>query len=192
MRCRPHRELLCGLIASHLGWASTMMSSCFVHTLPSTGRPNLSHGFDPWLAASMALVLAFAILGRDLVVRMADAIVPHEGVGPAERLLLDADLAKQLLLFGIVNCPFMPGEIVGARENSVAWVAGAWVDTFAAVGSTLAVHQGRRHARRNALGPSSATASVSFLLVLLQQLGRVEATRTPVIGARVGTAAGVG
>jgi len=61
----------------------------------------------------MARVLAFAILGWDLVFRVADAIVPHESVGPAKRLLLDADLAKQLLLLGIVNCPFVPGEVVG-------------------------------------------------------------------------------
>jgi hypothetical protein len=117
-------------------------------------------------APSSVEVPPSALLTRYLVIRVADAIMPCEGIAPAKCLLLGAEVAVHLPLLGIVNCRLVSRKVVRAREVFVAGVAGAWVDAFASVGASLAVHQSRR-AWCEALCPSSATP-VAVLLVLLK------------------------
>ena len=74
---------------------------------------------------------------------MAHAEVPSEGIVSAEGLLLGAQVTPHLLLAGIVDGILVPREVVRAREDRVAGLAGRGVDAFTAVGPFLCVAHSR-------------------------------------------------
>ena len=99
------------------------------------------------------------------------AIVPGEGIGSAERLLVGAEIAAHFLLSCVVYRILVASKIVGPREDSIARLPGAWIDALALVRSGLAVDKGRSHALASGVWSSrhtqSVRLSVSLPLVLL-------------------------
>jgi hypothetical protein len=88
-----------------------------------------------------------------------------QGIVSAERLVLVTDVAAHLLLPGGVDRMFVPGEIVGTREDGIACLASRRVDAFALVGAGLGV--AKRGIAANQVSARCSLA-VSFALVSLQ------------------------
>ena len=86
-----------------------------------------------------ALPPTSALLAREFATWVADAVMPSECVRPAERLYVGAEMTPVLSLACIVNCILVACKIVGPREDGVARIPGAWVNTVAQVWSCLAI-----------------------------------------------------
>lgn len=69
---------------------------------------------------------------------MAHPVMPRKRISTAERLLLGAEVAADLLLACVVNRILMSRKIVRAGEHRAARLAGAGVDPVATVRSGLA------------------------------------------------------
>lgn len=70
--------------------------------------------------------------------------MPRQRVVPRKGLLLGAEVTADLLLACVVDGILVAGEVVGAREDGVARLAGGGVDALAFVWSGLAVSHERR------------------------------------------------
>ena len=68
--------------------------------------------------------------------------MPGERIIPGKCLLLRAQVTPYLDLASVVNGVFVSGEIVGAREDGVAWLAGTGIDALAFVRARLGVAHG--------------------------------------------------
>jgi len=68
--------------------------------------------------------------------------MPGECIIPRKRLLLGAQVTADLDLASVVDRVFVSGEIVGAREDGVARLAGAGIDALAFVRTRLRVAEG--------------------------------------------------
>lgn len=132
---------------------------------------------------------ASPLLAVKLDIRMAHTIVSSERIRTAELLVVGAKVAAHFLFPSIVDSVLVAGEVVGPREDRVAWLAGAWVDPVTAVGTSLAVEQARSHANAHTLRSPCASKAVSlpvaFPLVLLKKRRCLEAQSAAVICACV-------
>lgn len=113
------------------------------------------------------------VLAGEFDIGMADTIMPSESICAAESLLISAEIASHLLLARIVDGILMPSEVVGPREDGVAGLAGARVDTVALVWSRLAVQQARSHTHGSAdfgttLSSHAVCLPMTLPLVLLE------------------------
>jgi hypothetical protein len=71
-------------------------------------------------------------------VGMAHPVVSGEGICSAESLFFGAKIAADLLFASIVDGIFVPGEIIRSREDCVALLPGAGVNSVASMRSCLA------------------------------------------------------
>ena len=121
--------------------------------------------------ALAALGPSSAVLAMEFDIRMAHTVVSSEGVGAAKRLLVRAQIAPYLLLPRVVNRVLVPGEVIGPREDGIAWLSRARVDTVAPVRTGLAIEKSRCHAYAGTVaspcGAESVCLSMAFSLVLL-------------------------
>lgn len=132
-----------------------------------------------------------AVLARDLDFGVADAEVSGKSIGAAEGLFLGTQLATHLLLARIMDRIFVARQVVRPREDGVAGLASARVDAVAAMGTSLAVEQGRSHTTADRCGSwanarQSVRLPVSLALVLLEERRCLEAKGATVIRASVG------
>ena len=109
------------------------------------------------------------MLSREFNIRVTHAVVPSECVRPAERLLIGTELAPDFLLASIVDGVFVPGKVVGSREERVTGLSGARVDAVAPVRTGLRVNQRRFRARDlwTSLTAEPMALPVAFPLMLL-------------------------
>jgi hypothetical protein len=70
---------------------------------------------------------------------MHHAHVSCQGIVSRKRFVLGAEMTPDLLLACVVDGVFVAGEVVRAREDGVAGLAGRRVDAVAFVGTCLAV-----------------------------------------------------
>jgi len=118
---------------------------------------------------------------------MFDPPVTDKGVGTAERLLVGADFAPDLLLLRVVDGILVTGEVVGPGEDRVAGLARGRVGSHAAVGAGLGVAGGDGGRGGDAVG-GGCGLPVGLAAVLLELARRVE----PLPAARVGAGVGSG
>jgi len=87
--------------------------------------------------------MSFAVLAGEVDVGMDDAHVAGQSIASAERLLLRAEVAADLLLLPVVDGVFVAREVVRPGEDGVAGLAGARVDSVAPVrtGLRVSLHQ---------------------------------------------------
>jgi hypothetical protein len=90
-----------------------------------------------------AVATTSALLARELDVWVTHAVMPRERICPAERLVVSAKVTSDLLLPGVVDSVLMAGQVVRTRKDSVAGLAGAWVDAIATVGASLRIEERR-------------------------------------------------
>lgn len=70
---------------------------------------------------------------------MAYPVMSGEGVCTAECLLFSADVTSHLLLSSVVDSILVAGKVVWPRENGVARLASAWVDSITTMRTSLTV-----------------------------------------------------
>jgi len=147
----------------------------------------VSHARIP--AAALALVSPPAVLSRELDIWVADSVMPGQGVGATEGLLLCAKVTANLLLSGVVYRVFVPCEVVGPGEDCAAWFAGTGIDAIAAVGTSLRVQEAGRYwtgdFRVSCHRSHAVRLAMSFSLVLLQEGRCLESKCTTMVGAGV-------
>jgi len=73
------------------------------------------------------------------VLRMDNSQVSGECIVSAECFLFRTDGTVNLLLTGVVDRVFVPGEIVRPGKDGVAWLSGRRVDSFALVRPRLGI-----------------------------------------------------
>lgn len=123
---------------------------------------------------------ASAMLAREINLGMHHSHVTCQCVIAGKGLLLDAESAAHLLLAGIVDRVLVTGQVVRAREDSVARLARGWVDALTLVGARLRV--ALKDSRRRHSG-AEVCAPMALALVLLQLLRRLKALRAAMICA---------
>jgi hypothetical protein len=79
------------------------------------------------------------MLAGQLHVGMADTVMPGKRICAAERFLLSAEIASNLLLASIVDRILVPGKIVRPREHRIARLVRARVNAIASVRARLTV-----------------------------------------------------
>lgn len=65
--------------------------------------------------------------------------VSREGVIAGKSLFLNAERTADLLFPGIVDGILVPGEVIGTREDRIAWLAGCGIDPLTFVRARLGV-----------------------------------------------------
>lgn len=126
---------------------------------------------------------ATSMLAREWHFRVTHPVMPRQCVGAAEGLLLGAETASHLLLAGIMDGVLVTGQVVGPREDGVALLPGAGVDSIAAMRAGLAAND-----RTNSGAIECLRLSVALPLVLLKKRRGLEPQSAAVIGAGVGAA----
>lgn len=124
------------------------------------------------------------LLAGKLNIGVAHAVMSSKGISAAKRLLISAQVAANLLLACVVNRVFVPGKVVGSREDSVAGLSSAGVDTIAAVRPSLR-HETGRHATWLPATVEAMCLAMSLPLVLLQKRWGFEAHSAAMVCAGV-------
>ena len=115
-----------------------------------------------------SIAAAASLLARPVDFGVHHSHMPGQCIIARESLFFGAQMTADLLLAGIVDRVFVPCQIVGSREDRIAWLSCRRIDPFALVWASLGV------ARRCVTGDQVATRgglSMGFALVLLK-LGR--------------------
>lgn len=134
---------------------------------------------------SVVVPSAAPVLSREVYLWMDHSHVPGESVIPGKRLLLGAERTSDFLLAGVVDCVFVPCEVVRPREDGVAGLARRRVDTLALVWASLAValQKSRRcHARAHS---RRVCVAMAFALVFLKLLRSFETQCAAVVRAGI-------
>jgi hypothetical protein len=135
-----------------------------LHCSFCTTRGAADCGFQCWLVVAAAS----PVLPWKLHIRMANSEMPRKSIGAAERLLFRTEFAAHLLLASIVDCVLVPREVVWSRENCVARLACAWIDSVAPVRTCLCHSTCSSQASICAAGAGeSLRLSMTLSLVLL-------------------------